>query len=48
VLLIVQSRLPTSLTGSRAIVEDVRAIGQASALFERVSELLERVSELFG
>jgi hypothetical protein len=48
VLLITRSRLPASLTGSRAVEEDVRAVGQASELFEQASELLERVSELFN
>jgi hypothetical protein len=47
VLLITRSRLPTSLTRSRTAEEDVRAVGQASELFERTSELLERVFELF-
>jgi hypothetical protein len=47
VLLITRSKLPTSLTGSRAVEEDVQVVGQVSELFKRAFELLERVSELF-
>jgi hypothetical protein len=46
-LLITRSRLPTSLTWSRAAKEDVRVVGQAFELFERAFELLEQVFELF-
>jgi len=46
--LINRKRLPTYLTGSRAVEEDVQAISKTPGLLERTSRLLESMFVLFN